>query len=337
VKVAINGFGRIGKAFLRSVLKDPSASKKIKVVAINIGPTANTEKMCEHVAHFFTYDSVLGKFDKKVSCSGKKLTIENHEIEILSEAYPSHLSWEKLDIDWIVEASGKFTSREKAAAHLEAGAKKVLITAPAKNEDVTIIPGVNDEAYDAKKHKIVSLGSCTTNCFAPIVKVIKNNFELSQGFMTTVHAYTSSQTLVDGAHTDWRRGRAAAINIVPTTTGADKVITKIYPDLEGKLLGSAIRVPVALGSIVEFTFTTKNGLTTDALNKAFEKASEGDLKNILFYETQPLVSSDFIGNPYSCIFDSLLTKANGTMGKVHGWYDNEFGYSCRLKDFLAGR
>ena len=329
--IAINGFGRIGKAFLRTIMIDPQAQKNLNVVAINLGPASPT-----HLNHFFKYDTTLGNFDGTVSATDGTLTINNHKIEILTESDPTKLPWAKLEIDWVVEASGAFTTKEKASTHLTAGAKKVLITAPASNEDVTIIPGVNDNSYDETKHRIVSLGSCTTNCFAPIVKVLKENFELENGFMTTVHAYTNNQALLDSEHRDRRRGRAAAENIIPTGTGAQDVIIKLYPELNGKFQATALRVPVALVSIVDFTFTTKQSLTSQAINKAFENASKSDLENILFYQTEPLVSSDYICSPYSCIIDSPLTKATSNMGKVFGWYDNEFGYSMRLKDFLLG-
>jgi len=329
--IAINGFGRIGKAFLRTIMLDPKAKKDLNVVAINLGPASP-----EHLDHFFKHDTTLGKFDGSVSATNSILTINNHKIQILTESDPTKLPWAKLGIDWVVEASGAFTTKEKASTHLTAGAKKVLITAPASNEDITIIPGVNDKSYDATKHNVVSMGSCTTNCFAPIVKVIKENFDIENGFMTTVHAYTNNQALLDSEHKDRRRGRAAAENIIPTGTGAQDVIIKLYPELEGRIQASALRVPVALVSIVDFTFTTKQPLTSQAINKAFEHASQNDLENILFYQTEPLVSSDYICSPYSCIIDSLLTKATANMGKVFGWYDNEFGYSMRLKDFLLG-
>jgi glyceraldehyde 3-phosphate dehydrogenase len=327
MNIAINGFGRIGKAFLRSVLEDDS--KKLSVVAINVGPAPT-----ENLDLFFKYDSVLGNFAGKVSYKNNVLTIDGKDIKIYSESDPKNLPWKKLSIDWVVEASGKFTTKQKASAHTTAGSKKVLITAPSTDEDITIIPGVNDAQYDPTNHTIISLGSCTTNCFAPIVKVIKENFGLLQGFMTTIHAYTNNQALLDSEHKDPRRGRAAACNIIPTSTGADKVITKIYPGLAGKLQGAAIRVPVPLGSLVEFTFITKDELVAEKINQAFKTASMGSLKNILCYTSDPIVSSDIIGSPYSCIFDSSLTKSAGTMGEVSGWYDNEYGYSCRLKDFL---
>lgn len=328
-KIAINGFGRIGKTFLRTIMIDPEVQKKLSVVAINIGPSNPT-----NLAHFFTYDSTLGKFDGTVSYNNNQLIINNHTIQILAERDPSKLPWKKLDIDFVVEASGCFTKREKASSHLNAGSKKVLITAPATDEDITVIPGVNDDQYDPEKHSIISLGSCTTNCFAPIIKVLQSNFSINQGFMTTIHAYTNNQALLDSEHKDPRRGRAAALNIIPTSTGADKVITKIYPDLQGKLQGAAIRVPVAVVSLVDFTFTTTQELTASTINQAFEKASQNDLKTILHVSHEPLVSSDFIGSPYSCVIDSLLTKATDSIGKVSGWYDNEFGYCMRLRDFL---
>lgn len=328
--IAINGFGRIGKTFFRALLTNQEALKKLTVAAINLGPTNP-----EHLVSFIKYDSVFGTLDRSnISFDGKHLKINNHSIEIFTESDPSKLPWGSLGIDFVVEASGHFTSREKASAHLEAGAKKVLISAPATDEDVTIIPGVNDGSYDAEKHTIISLGSCTTNCFAPMVKVIQESFSFEQGFMTTTHAYTNNQAVLDSSHKDPRRGRAAAVNIIPTSTGADKVITKIYPELAGKLQGTALRVPVPLGSIVDFTFTTTEELSVEKINAAFTKAAKTNLQGILEYTDEPLVSTDIIGSPYSCIFDSKLTKAQKNMGKVFGWYDNEYGYSCRLKDFL---
>lgn len=327
LNIAINGFGRIGKTFLRTIMQEPIARESINIVAINLGPSSP-----EHLETFFTYDSTYGKFASEVRYTNNTLSIDGHNIKIFSELSPEKLPWNELKIDWVIEASGKFV--DKADLHRKAGCKKVLITAPAKNEDITIIPGVNDHLYDAKKHHIVSLGSCTTNCFAPIIKVLRENFHLVQGLMTTVHAYTNDQVLLDGEHKDPRRGRSAAINIVPTSTGADKVITKIYPDLEGKLQGIALRVPVAVSSLIDFTFTTNENLSKEGINKAFEKAAGNNLKGILAYSTEELVSTDFIGSPYSCTIDAPLTKTTGNMGKVFGWYDNEFGYSSRLKDFL---
>lgn len=328
-KIAINGLGRIGKTFLRVLMQDSKALEKIEVKAINVGP-ANPD----HIAHQFKYDSIMGTFKGAVEIKGNQLIINNQQIEILSEPDPSKINWKKFDIDWVVESSGRFTSREKASIHLKQGSKKVLISAPAQNEDITIIPGINDSQYDPEKHNIVSLGSCTTNCFAPMVKVLKEEFDLQNGFMTTIHSYTNDQVLLDLDHKDLRRSRSAATNIIPTKTGADKVIVKIYPEFENKLKGKAIRVPVAIGSIIDFSFSASKQLTVESINNAFKKYSESSLKNILEYTDQPLVSSDFIGNPHSCIIDGLLTQCFSGMGKVFGWYDNEYGYSNRMKDFL---
>lgn len=328
-KIAINGFGRIGRTFLRILLENKAACKDITVTAINIGPSSP-----DHLTHFFKYDTILGKFDGDVSSSNNTLTINGQCITIIAESDPRKINWKKIDIDWIVDASGYFRTREKAQQHIDAGAKKVLITAPATDEDVTIIPGVNDDTYNAQKHHIVSLGSCTTNCFAPMVKVLKDTFDLQNGLMTTIHAYTNDQVLLDVEHKDPRRARAAALNMIPTKTGADKVIVKIFPELAGKIAAHCVRVPTPIVSLVDFTFTTKDTLTIETVNTAFKKAADSNLKNILGFCDEPLVSSDFAQSPYSCIIDSRITKVAGNMGKVFGWYDNEYGYCCRLKDFL---
>jgi len=333
LKIAINGFGRIGRTFLRAVMLDPQALQKLDIVAINLGPCSPTSDPSA-VAHFFKYDSIMKTFPGDVHSDGKILTINNHSIKLYTECDPESLPWKSLDIDWVVDASGRFTTREEASRHIEAGSKKILITAPATNEDITIIPGVNDAQYKPDKDRIVSLGSCTTNCFAPLIKVLHKSFVISQGLMTTTHAFTNDQVLLDVEHKDLRRARAASMNMIPTKTGADKVITKIYPDLQGKLKASAIRVPVPIVSLVDFTFITEKPITREIINQAFETYAKTSLKNILEYVTEPLVSSDFTGNTHSCIFDSLLTQSVGNLGKVFAWYDNEFGYSCRLKDFL---
>ncbi|MBD3272945.1 type I glyceraldehyde-3-phosphate dehydrogenase [Candidatus Dependentiae bacterium] len=325
--ISINGFGRIGRTFLRALLLDKKAREEIKVVAINIGPGDPNL-----IAQLFKYDTILGIYPEPVEYKDGFLNINGYKIKILCELNPAKINWRDLEIDWVVESSGKFT--DKAKIHIESGSKKVLITAPAKNEDITIIPGVNDNQYDNSKHNIISLGSCTTNCFAPMVKVLKDNFNFNFGLMTTIHSYTNDQVLLDVEHKDPRRARAAALNIIPTKTGADKVITKIYPELDGKLKAKAIRVPTPVVSIVDFTFTTEKNLTSQEVNNAFEQSSKKELKGILEYCTQPLVSSDFIQNSHSCIIDSLLTQCVGNMCKVFGWYDNEFGYCSRLKDFL---
>lgn len=328
IKIAINGFGRIGRAFLRTILSSPEASKQLHVVAINIGPS-NTD----NIDLLFKYDSIMREFPGEISFQDTTLTINTTKISIFAEKDPAGLPWKNLDIDWVVDASGCFTTRQGAQQHIAAGAKKVLITAPGTDEDITIIPGVNDQAYDAAKHHIVSLGSCTTNCFAPLVNVIKDNFTITSGLMTTVHSYTNDQVLLDVQHHDPRRARAAACNIIPTKTGADKVITKIFPELEGKIKASSLRVPTPIVSIVDFTFTTKETLTPDLINRAFKKAAASS-KEVIQYVHAPLVSSDFIGNTHSCIFDSMLTQALGTTGKVFAWYDNEYGYSSKLTQFL---
>lgn len=329
LSVAINGFGRIGRTVLRALLQHPEAKKNIKVAAINIGPSKAT-----NLDILFAYDSVMGQFPGSVTYKNDMLIIDDLEIPVFTQASPENLPWKKLKIDWVIEASGHFTIANKAKQHCAAGSKKVLITAPATDEDVTIIPGVNDKAFDSKKHAIVSLGSCTTNCFAPVVKVLHETVGITTGLMTTTHAYTNDQVLLDVEHTDPRRARAAAINIVPTKTGADKVIVKIFPALEGKLRAVAVRVPVPVVSLLDFTFTCNKNLDIEHLNILFKKYADGPLKGIMQFINKPLVSSDFIGNEASCIFDSLLTQCVGNTGKIFAWYDNEYGYSCRVRDFL---
>jgi len=335
-KIAINGFGRIGKTFLRTVLQDNAAKKEIDVIAINIGPGNPNQ-----IAQLFKYDTLMRTFEGRVHFTPSNandhagtLNVDGFDIKIIAEIDPLKINWERLNVDWVVESSGAFRTREKAAMHLKSGAKKVLITAPAVDEDITIIPGVNDKKYNKDVHHIISLGSCTTNCFAPIVKVLKESFDFSHGVMTTVHAYTNDQVLIDIEHKDPRRARAAALNIIPTSTGADKVIIKIYPELEGKLRGMSLRVPTPVVSLVDFSFTTDTEITIEDINNAFQTYCQNDLKHIMQFCNQPLVSSDFMQNPHSCIFDSLLTQTLGKISKVFGWYDNEFGYCCRLKDFL---
>jgi glyceraldehyde-3-phosphate dehydrogenase type I len=328
VRIAINGFGRIGKSFLRALLSDSTATKTIDIVAINTGPNAH------HTAHLFIHDSIMGPFPGTVEEKDNMLIINGKSIHLIAEANPENLPWKKYAIDWVIDASGCFTSKEDAMRHITAGCKKVIITAPAKNSDVTIVPGINDSAYDANKHTIISMGSCTTNCFAPIVKVLQESFGIAFGSMSTTHAYTADQRLLDGTHKDPRRARAAATNMVPTSTGASKVIATLFPELEGKLCASALRVPVPNVSLLEFVFIAQKDITVQTLNNAFTKASQTYLKNIMALETTPLVSSDFIGNTHSCIIDSALTTTVGSLGKIAAWYDNEYGYSCRLKDFL---
>ncbi|MFH0898385.1 MAG: type I glyceraldehyde-3-phosphate dehydrogenase [bacterium] len=328
IRIAINGFGRIGRTFLRTIMHDATAQATINVVAINQGPAQN-----HALDLLFKYDSVMGPFSGTVDYNDNVLTINNHSIQVLSLSNPADLPWKNLEIDWVIEASGCFTKKATAQAHIQAGCKKVLITAPS-DTDVTIIPGVNDAAYDPKKHHVISMGSCTTNCFAPLVKVIKEHFSLIAGTMTTVHAYTSDQRLLDNSHKDPRRARCAAENIIPTKTGVSNVIIQIFPELEGKLNATSLRVPVKIVSLVDFTFVTKENLDKNALNNIFIQAAQEKFKNIIHCATEPLVSSDYMGSPYSAIVDTLLTQATENVGKVFAWYDNEYGYSCRLKDFL---
>lgn len=328
-RIAINGFGRIGRTFLRIMLSDATCKDHLDIVAINIGACDPS-----NMARLFMHDSIMGTFNGTVTLENSILTINGTPIHLLTEQDPEHIDWKTLAIDWVIEASGHFTSRQGAMKHINAGAKKVLITAPAKDEDITIIPGVNNDAYDKEKHAIVSLGSCTTNCFAPLVKILHESFVIVEGLMSTVHAYTNDQVLLDVEHKDPRRARAAGFNIIPTKTGADSVITKIYPALAGKLKASSLRVPVPVVSIIDFTFLTEKPFTQESLNATLKAYANNQLKGIVHYEEEPLVSSDFIGNQHSCIIDSLLTQNIGNMGKVFAWYDNEFGYSCRIKDFL---
>jgi len=276
----------------------------------------------------------MKEFPGDVQFKDNIFTVDGKKIQVLTEPDPAKLPWKSLGIDWVIEASGRFTSHQKASAHIAAGCKKVLVTAPVSDADVAIVPGVNDKVYDAKKHSIVSLGSCTTNAFAPIVKVINENFGIVNGLMTTIHAYTNDQVLLDVEHKDPRRARAAAMNIIPTKTGAAKVIYQIFPELTGKMDAVAIRVPVPVVSIIDFVFIASKKITVQDINQVFEKMANGDMRGILQYTSDPLVSSDFVGNTHSAIFDSLLTQSIGNFGKVFAWYDNEFGYSCRLKDFL---
>ncbi len=331
LRIAINGFGRIGRNFLRVVLSDKRALEKLDIVAINIGPSDPAM-----LAHLLKYDTLMGAFAGDVSYSQGTLIINDIAIAILAEKDPQRISWNTFSIDWVVDASGKFTHREGAQLHLDAGAKHVLITAPAKDEDVTIIPGVNAQEYNPKTHRIVSLGSCTTNAVVPMLKVLHEAFNIATGFMTTVHAYTNDQVLLDVAHKDPRRARAAALNIVPTTTGAMKVLDKVYPPLAGKIGGSALRVPVGKVSLIDVTAMVTASCSRDAINDAFLNAAQSKvLHGIVRISNEPLVSSDYGGTEYSVVIDALLTDVRGNCIKVFGWYDNEWGYSARLKDFLV--
>jgi glyceraldehyde 3-phosphate dehydrogenase len=329
MNIAINGFGRIGRTFLRTVLQDANARKKLSVVAINIGPSD-----LKTTAHAFKYDTLMGTYPEQVTLKDNTLMVGDLAIEIIAQADPAKIDWKSRKIDWVVESSGHFTKREKAMLHIESGATSVLITAPAKGEDITIVPGINSAVYDPSRHHLVSIGSCTTNAIVPLLSVLHDTFEITQSYMTTIHAYTNTQVLLDLQDHDPRKSRAAAINIIPTSTGASSVVTKILPTLEGRFEGTSLRVPVAKVSLIDLVFTTKKAIDTATVNSALKQAAQGKLKNIMEYTEEELVSSDFAGNPHSVIIDSKLTLAQGTMGKVFGWYDNEWGYSERLKDFL---
>jgi glyceraldehyde 3-phosphate dehydrogenase len=329
MRIAINGFGRIGKTFLRTLLQDVQVREKITVVGINIGP-GNLEDQ----ALLFKYDSVMGTYPGLVTQQGAMLHIDEYAIPLTTALDPLAIPSRQWDVDWMVECSGRFTKREAVAQHLKAGAKKVLISAPATQEDVTIIPGINYHAYDHKRHALVSLGSCTTNALVPAVFIVQRAFGITQAFMTTTHAYTNTQVLLDVDIGDPRRNRAAALNMVPTTTGATDVIGKIMPELKGLISGHAIRVPVPKVSLIDLTFQSPAALSVDALNNAFKKACQGPLKGIVRVTHEPLVSTDFAGDPHSFTLDAELTQVIGNTGKIFGWYDNEWGYSSRLKDFL---
>jgi len=324
INVAINGFGRIGRLVLRAGIK----YKDIKWVAVNDITDAKT------LSHLFKYDSVHKKYNGIVEHTDDSLIIDGEKIKVLSILDPSKLPWEDMKIDVVVESTGKFTDRQGAEQHLKAGAKKVLISAPAKNPDITIVMGVNDKMYDKNKHYIISNASCTTNCLAPVVKVLHDNFGVRRGFMTTIHAYTADQRLVDAPHKDLRRARHAAVSIIPTTTGAAKTVAEVIPELKGKLDGLAFRVPVASGSVTDFVCELEQSATKEEINNAFKEASK-NMKGILEYSSEPLVSVDIITDPNSSIFDSELTNViEGNLVKVIAWYDNEWGFSERMIDVI---
>ncbi|WP_327356948.1 type I glyceraldehyde-3-phosphate dehydrogenase [Streptomyces sp. NBC_01304] len=331
IRVGINGFGRIGRNYFRA-LKAQGAD--IEVVAVNdLGDTKTT-------AHLLKYDTILGQFQGEVSHTADTITADGHTIKVLSERNPADIPWGELGVDVVIESTGIFTKKADAEKHIAGGAKKVLISAPAKDEDITIVMGVNEDKYDAANHHVISNASCTTNCVAPMAKVLDENFGIVKGLMTTVHAYTNDQRILDFPHSDLRRARTAAQNIIPTTTGAAKATALVLPQLKGKLDGMAMRVPVPTGSITDLVIELSREVTKDEVNAAFLKASEGDLKGILVYTEDPIVSSDIVSTPASCTFDSSLTMADGKTVKVLGWYDNEWGYSNRLVDlttFVGGQ
>lgn len=331
VKIAINGMGRIGRNFLRILMLNSEIKKQIEVVAVNIGPADRAA-----AAHMFKYDTIMGTYPGTVSVEGNYLIIDGKKIILISESDPAKANWGALAIDWVVDCTGAFTDRARAQLHIDAGAKHVLISAPAHDEDVAIVPGVNEERYNSQSDKIVSLGSCTTNALMPTLKVLNDVFGITEGYMTTVHAYTNTQVLLDvEADSDLRRSRAAALNIIPTSTGAAKMVASIMPELKGKIDGMALRVPVAKVSLMDFAFTAQKKITREAINEAFIAAGNGCMKGILGFTNEPLVSSDFSGIQYSVVIDGLLTATVGSLGKVYGWYDNEWGYCERLKDFLV--
>ena len=321
VKVAINGFGRIGRLLYRAALETDA---DVDFVAVNDLADAKT------LAHLLKYDTVHGRLPLTVGARKDTITVDGKELKVLAEPEPSKLPWKKLDVYLAVESTGRFTDREGASKHLQAGAKKVLISAPAKNPDITIVLGVNDNKYDHKNHHIISLASCTTNCVAPVAKVLNDRFGIRAGLMTTAHAVTNDQRLLDMQHSDLRRARAAAYNIVPTTTGAAVAATLTLPELEGRMNGLALRIPVPNVSIVDFVATLEREVTAEEVNNAFKEAAEKELKDILAYTEEPVVSSDFIHNPYSAIVDGLSTMVIGSLVKVLAWYDNEWGYSVKM-------
>jgi glyceraldehyde 3-phosphate dehydrogenase len=324
VKVGINGFGRIGRNIFRSAL----GNKDIEFVAVNDLTTPAT------LAHLLKYDSILGNLPNNVSHSENSLTVDGKTIKVFAERDPSKLDWASVGAEIVIESTGFFTDAEKAKAHLGSTVKKVIISAPASNEDLTVVLGVNEGKYDPAKHNIISNASCTTNCLAPVVKVLHDTFNITSGIMTTIHSYTNDQVILDTPHKDLRRARAAALSMIPSSTGAAKALKLVIPEMDGKLDGFAIRVPTPNVSVVDLTFVTEKPIDAKSINAALKVAAEGPLKGILGYTDEELVSSDFKGNPLSSIVDSKLTKAIGNTGKVISWYDNEWGYSNRVRDLI---
>ena len=326
VKIGVNGFGRIGRNFFRAAKQ---GGADLDFVAVNDITDAAT------LAHLLKYDSVMGTYDGQVGTSANGITVDGDELRVLAERDPANLPWKELGAEIVIESTGLFTDREKAAKHLEAGAQKVVISAPAKGEDLTVVLGVNDDLYDPATHHVISNASCTTNCVAPMVKVLDDAFGVEHGFMTTIHAYTNDQQILDLPHKDLRRARAAAINIIPTSTGAAKAAALVLPHLKGKLDGISMRVPVPDGSVTDLVATVRSDVTVEQVNEAFRAAAtEGSLAGKLVYTEDPIVSSDIVGTPASCTFDSLLTMVFGDTVKIVGWYDNEWGYSSRLVDLV---
>ena len=326
IRVGINGFGRIGRNFLRAAREQ---GENIEVVAVNdlTDPEA--------LVHLFKYDSIMGRFPGEVTLNGDTMSVDGHEVKFLAEPDPAKLPWGELGVDIVVESTGRFTNGSKAKAHLDGGAKKVVLSAPGKEIDGTFVPGVNLDTYDAASMNIVSAASCTTNCLAPMAKVLNDAFGIERGLMTTIHAYTADQNLQDGPHSDLRRARAAALNMVPTTTGAAAAVGLVLPELKGKLDGFAVRVPVPTGSVVDLTFDAQKEVTVESVNAAMKEAAEGPMKGIVKYTEDPIVSSDIQGDSISTIFDAPLTKVIGNQVKVIAWYDNEWGYTSRLVNVVS--
>ena len=330
IKVGINGFGRIGRNFLRAAIQQ---NADIEIVGVNDLTDTKT------LAHLFKYDSTTGRFPGEVSHDDDSITVNGDKFKVFSEKDPANIPWGEVGADVVIESTGFFTDATKAKAHIDGGAKKVIISAPAKNEDATFVMGVNHEDYDPANHNIVSNASCTTNCLAPMAKVLNDEIGIVKGLMTTVHAYTGDQRLLDAPHSDLRRARAAALNIIPTKTGAAAAVALVLPELKGKFDGYALRVPVPTGSVTDLTFEASKETSVEEVNAAIKKAAEGPLKGILAYSEDPLVSKDIEGDPHSSIFDAQLTKVNGNQVKIFSWYDNEWGFSNRLVELsqLVGK
>jgi glyceraldehyde 3-phosphate dehydrogenase len=328
VRVGVNGFGRIGRNFWRALEKQSDG--QVEIVAVNDLTDTKT------LAHLLKYDTVLGTLQQEINAGEGVINVGGEQIKVLSERDPAALPWGDLGVDVVIESTGRFTKRDDAAKHIAGGAKKVIISAPAKGEDITIVMGVNDDKYDAANHHVISNASCTTNCVAPLAKVVLDNFGIVKGFMTTIHAYTNDQVILDFPHEDLRRARAAAQNIIPTTTGAAKAVSLTIPELKGRLDGFAMRVPVPDGSVTDLVVEVERETTADEVKAAYQKAATGGaLQGYLRYTEDPIVSSDIVGDPHSCIVDGSLTMTNGNLVKVVGWYDNEWGYSSRLADLAA--
>jgi len=325
-RIGINGFGRIGRNYLRAALAQNS---DLEIVAVNDLSDPKS------LAHLLKYDSVGGRLDAAVSVDGDSIVVNGKSIRVLAERDPAKIDWAELGVEIVVESTGFFTNANDARKHIEAGAKKVIISAPATGEDATFVIGVNEHLYEPDNHHVISNASCTTNCLAPLVKVFMDNFGIKNGLMTTIHAYTADQNLQDGPHSDLRRARAAAINIVPSTTGAAKAIGVVIPELKGKLDGFALRVPIPTGSITDLTLISEKTVTVEEINAAYKKAAEGELKGILMYTEDPIVSSDIVGDPHSSIYDSGLIRVIDNTVKISSWYDNEWGYSNRLVELTA--